>query len=259
MRRLKFCAIIVLSIGLLYAGPMDALAQAEAFMLPVVLPQENAAEFTVYQTLTLDAAAAGMSGSLEILQDKRVTPRYRQAWGASADPGIVFGPDDPLTKAYDSHPLQNGRIRLIGPHGHIIAEDSFGEPLATIAKTYLYGNEFPTYLVTVDYGIGMGSYAGPATRFVEVRKGKLIELPIDVSDSLKNAWRIVPARSGAGKEIEVVNCHPNFDNPAWDKTEEFVTVYTSYRFVHGDWHSTSMSKIGMWEDDAPWPPRSAFP
>jgi len=201
-----------------------------------------------------------MTGFLQILQDKRVTPEYREGWGYSADPEMVLGIDNPFLKSLEAHPLENGRIRLIDKEGHVVAVDSFGEPLARIKTVYLYGTKFPTYLVSVDYGTGMGSYAGPASTLMEVRGGRLIDLPIELADSLKNGWQIVPASNGEGKEIEVVQCHPNFKNPNWAKTEEFVVDYSTYRFVSGQWRKKSVEQIGFWEgDDDGWPPRSAFP
>ncbi len=188
-----------------------------------------------------------------------MTPAYRQSWGASADPEMALGPDDPLVKSLQGHPLQNGRLRLVGQDGHVVAVASFGEPLARIATAYLYGTQFPTYLVTVDYGIGMGSYAGPATTLVEVRGGKMTDLPIVLGQSLKNDWRIVAASHGVGKEIEVVQCHPNFKNPNWAASSAFVVDYRTYRFVNGQWRDKLAERIGYWEADDDWPPRSAFP
>jgi len=114
-------------------------------------------------------------------------------------------------------------------------------------------------LISVDYGDVMGSYAGPASTIMEVRGGRLIDIPVELGEFLKNGWPLVTASSGSGKEIETIQCHPNFKNPNRAKTEEFVVDYGSYRFAAGDWRKTTVEKIGFWEgDDDGWPPRSAF-
>jgi hypothetical protein len=227
--------------------------------MPLPIQQGKSPDFAVYESAPIAFRTAGMAGFLQILQDKRVTPEYREGWGWSADPEMVLGLNDPFLKSLEAHPLENGRIRLIDNDGHVVAVDSFGEPLARIKTVYLYGTKFPTYLVSVDYGTGMGSYSGPASTLMEVRGGRLIDLPIDLADSLKNGWQIVPASNGAGKEIEVVQCHPNFKNPNWAKTEQFVADYSTYRFVGGEWLKKSIEKIGFWEGHDGWPPRSTFP
>jgi len=255
---------LILRISVLFAfavccHSVSLAAEDRPFLSPLAAQQDNSAAFVIYQNIPLDAKECGIIGTLQILQDKRVTPEYRQTWGNSAYPMIALGPDNGFVKSIEHHPLNNGRIRLLGQNGHVIAEDSFTEPLAKIATAYLYGSNFPTYLVTVDYGTGIGSYSGPATTLIEVRSGRLIDIPIFLVSSLKNAWRIVPDARGAGKEIETVSCHPNFKNPNWSKTEEFMVDYSTYSFVRGTWHEKSNEKIGFWESDDGWPPSSSFP
>jgi hypothetical protein len=252
------CFVILFTIALCLR-PFPLAAEEAPFLTPVPVQQGSSSDFVVYQSVPVDSKEAGMTGVLQILQDKRVTSEYRQTWGSSADPEMALGPDDPLVKSFEAHPLKNGRIRLVGQDGHVVSVSSFGEPLAKVDTDYLYGTDFPTYLVSVDYGVGMGSYAGPATTFMEVRGGRLIDLPILVGQSLKNGWQIVPASSAVGKEIEQVQCHPNFKNPNWADTDEFVVDYSTYRFVNGQWRKKSVEKIGFWEADDGWPPRSSFP
>jgi hypothetical protein len=119
----------------------------------------------------------------------------------SADPEMALSPDAPLLKSIKNAPLKNGILRLIDRQGNVTSVVSFDKPLAKITKTYLYGTKMPTYLVSVDYGVGMGSYAGPATKLVEVHRGKLFDVPIQLAQSLKTGWQIVPAPKGPGKEI----------------------------------------------------------
>jgi hypothetical protein len=260
MSKLRFGRLFAFfTISWLTLYPFPLLAQEESLFVPLPIQQGKSPDFAVYESVPVFFKTAGMTGFLQILQDKRVTPDYRETWGTSADPGFALGYDDPFVESLKGHPLENGRIRLIDRHGRVIAVDSFDEPLARIKTVYLYGTKFPSYLVSVDYGNGMGSYAGPATTLMEVRGGRLIDIPIDLTQSLKNDWQFVPAANGKGKEIEVIQCRPNFKNPNAAKTDEFVVDYSTYRFVDGQWRGHTLEKIGFWEGDENFPPRSAFP
>ena len=233
--------------------------EANETPLLMPIPQSNSSGYTVYQSLPVDFPDAGITGFVQILQDSRVTKEYRAGLGMSADPENSVGPDSQLLKSIKDAPLKNGRLRLVDRKGDVISTESIGEPLATIKLDHLHATMLPTFLVSVDYGIGMGSYAGPTTTLVEVRGGRLINFPVVFGQSLKSGWQIVPALNGDGKEIEVVQCHPNFKNPRWEDKNEFVVVYTTYRFTNGSWLPESSEKLGFWENDNGWPPRSAFP
>jgi hypothetical protein len=260
MGAFKFGFVVaIVAVAIVCIGPSRLAASETQLLTPVAAQQGESGDYVVYESVPINFKKADMTGFLQILQDKRVTLEYRQKWGMSADPEMALGPNDPLVKSIKNDPLQNGRLRLIDRQGRVISVESLGEPLAEIKTDYLYGTKFPTYLLSVYYGVGMGSYAGPATTLVEVREGKLIHIPVTFGQSLKNGWKIVPALTGAGKEIEVVQCHPNFENPKWADADEFVVVYSIYRFANGQWRRTSFEKKGFWESDDPWPPRSAFP
>jgi len=226
--------------------------------------------YSVYQSIALDPQESGTSGFLQILQDERVTPKYREAWGVTNEPQMALAENDPLLKSIKLSPLRNGRVQLTSADGHVLADEPIDVPLGKIETEFLYGTKFPTYLVSIDEGIGMGSYAGPATMLAEVRDGKLqfVHLAdkkegqsdrIWLGRSLKNGWQIVGASDGVGKEIEQINCHPNFANPKWADTGEFVVTYSTYRFVGDQWHRVSREEIGFWENEGDWPNRSQFP
>ncbi len=246
-----------------------ALVAAIAAVGNVLAGPSTPAGYVIYQTVALDPVQSGMSGALQILQDRRVTAAYRETWGTSSDPEVGLGEDDPFVKAIAKEPLKNGRLRLVDQQGHVLVEEEFGAPLAKLETKFLYGSKFPTYLVTVDYGVGFGSYAGPGTELAEVRQGKLQFLhPVEKTDnkdnrialgrSLKNGWEIVRSATGTGKDILQVQCHPNFDNPKWADAEEFVVVYTRYSFDGHDWHQASRKRIGFWESED-FPAPSYFP
>jgi hypothetical protein len=234
-------------------------ADETSLLTPLPVQQTMPPGYTEYQSVPVNVPEAGMTGFLQILQDNRVTPAYRRTWGLSANPEMPLGPNDPLVAKVKHDPLRNGLLRQTNNEGRILSVYALGEPLAEIKTDFLYGTKFPTYFLSVDYGIGMGSYAGPATTLIEIHDGRLVEMPIVLGETLKSGWRIVPAYSGVGKEIEVVQCHPNFINPHWADTGEFAIVYSVYRFANGRWNKSSVEKKGIWESDDGWPQRSAFP
>jgi hypothetical protein len=228
------------------------------------------AGYTIYQTVALDPQQSGIAGALEILQDERVTAAYRDGWGHSREPDTVLDEGDPLLREIAQHPLRNGRLRFVDAHGKIVYEEQFEVPLAKIDKALLYGTKFPTYLIGADYGIGMGSYAGPATVFAEVRQGKLAFMRtaeasrknnrIWLLESLKNSWKIVSSATGIGKDILLVQCHTaDFDNPKAADADQFVVVYTRYSFDGKEWHQASRKETGFWEADGDFPAGSKFP
>jgi hypothetical protein len=250
----------LLILGSLSFGGSAAFADASSpFLTELPASQGASPDFVVYQTARLDPRESGIAGTLQILQDKRVIGEFRQAWGCTANPTMALGRDHPFSLALRAHPLQNGRIRLTDSKTHILAIDSFDEPLAKVDIVYLYGSRFPTYLVTVDYGICIGSYSGPVTTLMEVRNGKLIDIPIFLRSSVTDGWKIVARAGDRAKEIEVVQSYPKDENPTFARDTKFEIDYSTYRFVDGVWRKKSIKTVGEWEVDEGWPPRSAFP
>jgi len=248
-----------LVLGLAVAVLASLQARADDTGFPSVKPgQEQSSAYVVYQSVALKPRyRGGMVGRLQILQDKRVTADYRQAaWGSSADQTFALAPDDPLLMILKKHPFLNSRLRLLGPGGKVIGEWQLDGSLATLDTLNLYGTGLPSYEITVDYGIGWGSYAGPGSSIVEIRGHRLVTVIHGLGSSLKNAWRIVPALQGRGAEIEQVQCHPDWEHPS---SGDFVIEYTTYRFSGGTWLKQTRQASGYWEDDETWPLRSEFP
>jgi len=216
--------------------------------------------YVVFQAIALDPAVNGTAGTVEILQDERVTDSLRAIWGNSGAPEMMLEADDPLLAEIDREPLREGRVRVVDSANNVLLDEPLGAALGKIDVAHLYGDGFPTYLVAADFGVGVGSYAGPATTFMEVRAGKVSFLTaegqkerLSVGSSLKNAWKII------GSEIEVVQCHPEWGQPATNDDPAFVVEYTSYRFDGKVWRRAWRQEPGYFEDDGPWPDRAKFP
>lgn len=225
--------------------------------------------YKLQQSIELNAKISGVAGFLQILEDARLTPAMRKKiWGiAGHDPSFALSPSE---FAHIAPELRNAHLRLVNGAGKVLVDDSFDVGLAQIKTVFLYGTRFPTYLVTSDYSIGMGSYAGPFTELVEISDGRLRYLEsaedmktdqphISLAMTLKTHWRIVPDHDGI-KKIEAVSCRPNFKNPDVN-ANEFIVTYSTYRFDGAAWHHLSRREMGFWEYDGPksWPARDKFP
>lgn len=219
--------------------------------------------YAIHRSLPLDPVANGIAGSLQILEDSRITPALRaDLWQQTTDPDLVLAEGDPLRKILAKAPLKNAHLHLTDAAGAVIADRSFDVPLADIDRRQLHDGA-PTFLVSSDHSLGSGSYAGLETSLMAVDHGQLApeDLPgrAVLVSSLKNAWRIVDdttpgpdGKPGTGKAIQAIACHPNWANPAWADQQEFVVDLTTYRYAAG-WHGTTNSPVGFWESDQTWP------
>ena len=213
------------------------------------------------------ATGASDGGALEVLEDDRISPALRrQMWGVAEDPDFVLPAGSPLSATFRAHPLRPARLRLLDGAGTVLAEQVLDRPQAIVWPAPLRGLPAPGFMLTVDRSIGMGSYAGPGTTLLLPSLHRLAPeraiaadgtpTAIDLADTLKTAWTVVPARDGAGDEIELVACRPVGPKP------NFVTTYSTYRLVAGggagQWHVASRREPGIWENEG-FPGRSAFP
>ncbi len=224
---------------------------------------EVPAGFAIHQSLALDPATFGIDGALQMLEDSRIAPALRaDMWQETTDPDLVLSEDDPLRKALVKTPLRSAHLRLIDAAGKLIADRALGVPLGDIDRQQLHDGA-PSFLVSADRSLGAGSYAGLETVLMTVEHGQLLPEALPggkaLGRSLKNGWRIIDdttpgaeGQPGTGKLIQAVACHPNWDNPAWAETEEFVVDLTTYSYAAG-WHATTKTLVGYWESDQDWP------
>ncbi|HEV2676489.1 MAG TPA: hypothetical protein VGV37_18320 [Aliidongia sp.] len=217
------------------------------------------AGYALHRSLPLDKAASGIDGALQIVEDSRIGPALRaEMWLQTNDTDLILAAKDPLRASLARKPLLPAHLRLADGAGQILADEPFDVPLADIEAQVLHDGA-PTFLVSADHSVGMGSYAGLETTLVEVVKGKLVPVALPgrtaLTRSLKNDWKIVadPTPGSRDKIIQVVACRPNYANPTWAATGEFVVDLTSYRFADGAWHDKSQSFVGYWESDEDWP------
>jgi hypothetical protein len=231
-----------------------------------VQPQEQpAARYAIAFRLPLSQGSNDVDGYLEVRQDSRLTPKLSALlWGT----GNVNVDDDPELAVFKSEPLRNASIRIVDRAGKVIDEQGLERPLAKLRTAQLYGDSRVTYLLTVDFSAGFGSYSGPITSLVEVKSGRLqwVESTeaktgstgkISLMESLKTTWKFVDAPDGKGKQILLAQCRPDWSSVKDDP--DFTTTYARFYFDGTKWLVVKRTVKGLSEFDQGFPSRKYFP
>lgn len=210
--------------------------------------------------VVLSKAKNGVDGWLRVVSDARLTTEGKEKlWGVGWEVGLEDG--DPLRKMLSAKPPENAKLEIVDSQERVIESDQLERPLAKIEQARLNSGD-GTFLLTVDYSIGFGSYAGPTTSLVDVRDGKIVWLhaidadshkdePIRLPKTLKYDWKVLSF--GGKRDILQVSCHPE----TWDG-DEFVVEYIRYRFKDGQWIKYVRTEKGSWESDEGFPALSKF-
>jgi len=216
-----------------------------------------------HQKLTLSPTQNGVDGSLEIMLDARFTPQLIDEMWGNGDWSFVLAEDDPLYRSFTANPPANAQVSISDAKGQRLAAESLERPLARM-ETAKLGGSAQSFLVTVDYSAGMGSYAGPTTFLLQVSGPNLRwvqatdqttqkEERISLPKTLKSDWKVFPA--GTGQDILSFYCRPDFENNAG-----FVLHYVRYHFDSSrGWLRYERVEKGFWESDELFPSRSRFP
>src|SRR5205807_3584640 len=125
----------------------------------------------------------------------------KEMWGIGDWP-FVLPKNDPRRKAFSSQPPLNAVVRLVDRQSHVLETKTLEMPLARVAEEQLQG-QHPAFLVTVDYSVGFGSYAGLSTFLLDVADGKFVwasamdrasetTVLILLPKTLKSEWKVVP-------------------------------------------------------------------
>jgi hypothetical protein len=231
---------------------------------------------------------------VEVLEDARITPElHTEAWGTGQLDGMCeIGAGTPeFCASIAKEPLRLAIVRLVGAPGSTVAFpggavqstaglvtiDARGleveSYLLDVSVEHLYVDERPTFFVTVDRSIGMGSYTGPFTYPVELdgerlagllveNEGTRKQFPLELRAALKSGWRIAASGDG-GKELLAVSCQPNaawLEKGAPAEEMDFETTLIRYHFEGGRWVARQKTELGLWEDMGDnFPARALFP
>jgi hypothetical protein len=208
------------------------------------VPPRNT-DYAVHQKIHLTKRINGVSGSLEIWRDKRLT---------DSDLKLMqeHDPDDDSTflLQFKKIPLKSALIALVSDDQQIIQTLPLEKTYANIKEKIIGKTRKQIFLITEDFGIGFGSYNGPITQLLEVNKrsmnwinsidkGSNKKVQISLMRSLKSAWNFDPNEKS--DDILEVYCRPD------ESLERFFTYYTRYHYDEKGWTSIRRGEPLFWE------------
>lgn len=216
-------------------------------------PATPGADFVIHQAITLTRQYEGIEGRLEIVRDQRLKD--------SDIKGIQERDlDAPLESSsrFKSNPLNMARLLLKSQDGHVQQSIVLDKPVADLKAVDLQNHE-RVILVTQDFSVGMGSYNGPITQILDIAGSSMSwatacesktncknKKKISLMRSLKTAWNFAPSKNGKSKDILEVSCRPDeFLGPTGQPA--FVTRFSRYHKVDGNWVASSRSERKLWE------------
>ena len=124
-------------------------------------------DFEVTQSLPLNKSANGISGTLQVLADSRLSSELqKQMWGVG-DWSFILPEDDARRAEFEHSPPRNAQLRIVTDTGVVLRNVALEKPLAKVAEAHL-GNGKTSFFVAVDYSIGFGSYAGVTTLLLDI-------------------------------------------------------------------------------------------
>jgi len=206
----------------------------------------------------------GIDGWLQVLIDARLSEKLRKEMWGVGDWAFVIAEDDPQYRMFSATPPQNAELQIVDLKGQLLARETLERPLARIERIRLDADRH-TFLVTVDYSTGMGSYAGLTTLLLEVANAKLRWMEAMNSDTgksdvirlpntLKSGW--ILTHKGAREDILQVLCRPD----DFGGSGTFSMAYVRYHFDEGTgWRMRKKTRKGVWESDEPFPDATQFP
>ena len=190
-----------------------------------------------------DAVPVAGCSRLVLLLDKRLTSAVvQQEWASGNE--------------RDERPA---RLELRGCQGELLDSLQLEAALAQLHPAPLRGTEVPTYLVSVDLTAESGSYNGPLTMPIEVRKNRLQQAtasnadkqsePIQLALTGKAAWKKITR--GKANHFLAISCQPRDDG--------FILNYRRYFPTRQGWQVRKRTQPSFWESDQDFPADNLFP
>ena len=263
-KRIEFGRTVGMVLALaVILGSRPAIAAVSRSTVPV--------GYSVFQTFPVARTSDGVEGFVQILQDDRITVDLREKMrGMDAAMFCTIDSLNPFCKSIPKSPLRPTVLHLTNRTGRVLDSRGFKRELGQLAVRELYGNSRRTFSVTVDLGSGMGSYAGDVTYFFDLQgqrfhwltarettSDKLTE--IQVLQSLKTDWKLLPARNHSGQDIVQLACRPKSVANDPKRDIEFELIYTRFAFDGARWVRYELRRPGFWENGHEFPSREEFP
>ena len=204
--------------------------------------ERGSGQYSVVLRMPLTKGANGVDGELVLLDDARLTPKLLDLmWGT----GGIDIDDDPALAIFKNDLPHNAVIQIMARDGSVVDRLELERALVKLQTTKLYGNSKITYLVMVDYWLGLVLILG-LSRFrwksvtdtcVGLKQLKQrLDIPsrLRLMNSLKTVWKFVDSADGKGKLILHAACRPDFNSKAKDDSA-FTITYTRYYFDGTKW------------------------
>lgn len=231
--------------------PLPDLSDGKIKLEDITVNNElNLTGYNLYQSLKLNKFSNGINGALLILLDKRVK-------GIMGE--LKFdGYKDIITPHFESNfgeqdidfdKLKQALLLVVDERLKILYYEYLGRESARIDRVFIYPNKNrTTYILTRDYSIGMGSYAGPISYFLEVNEHGIqyILNKKGFTVTLKSMWLI--KQFGTDSEILYKRCRPDSVN-SYTGDVVFLVYYDKYFLKNGTWQSKHHQKMDFWENE----------
>jgi hypothetical protein len=270
---MKKLNILILSILMLYSFTAHAVETRGSKDLSIRSAEKSAGCYKVSKSYPLSKSIHGIDGILQLLQDSRLTKDlYNKQFGTAFNDRYMY--DKKMRPLFKDNPPLAAILRvLMQDKGFVSTRESHtfdNTPIAWLEEVRLLGADKPSYLLTKDESIGMGSYNGPVTYFYEIVDGKLKPIEyinnetkkkdkIVLMRSLKTNWKLVKSKNGNSKDILHVACRPNYEGKS-EGEAEFLTNYDRFHFDGEEWVRYERADKDFWEvDEDDFPPLSKFP
>lgn len=242
---------------------------APLFLLPLSCSVASAEVASPAGYVVAQSASPVAGWQVEILLDERFNDSVRDQW-AGADQaylcrGQLSSEMAALCASLAERPAVPPWVRLLGEKGELLDQRKFERELASVESVGTVAEGLVLLGVTVDFGVGFGSYAGFSTYFVVVRDdrfdwGRAASPPgqpkeLVLSRTLKSDWRAVPRSDGRGQDLLAVRCRLSAGTGA----TEFEVLFERYRFDGTEWHRAERREPGFWESEEEFPAVTRFP
>jgi hypothetical protein len=203
----------------------------------------NIKKYKIFQNINLNTTSNGINGGIVVIIDKKLRGINGDIEFQTYNGNVYIPKFDNLDNDFNYENKLQAIILIIDASLNVIYLEQLGREAARIDVVYLYENKTkPTYVITRDYSVGMGSYNGPISYFFEITD-KMVTYLFDkrgFMTSLKLAWCLADNRNK--KEIY-------HQRTSMNEFEEFDITYERFYFNNNEWLTQKFVENGFWENE----------
>jgi hypothetical protein len=221
----------------------------------------NFNDYFLYKTIPLTMAQFNFDGKAELWLDKRLAKRK--------DPSSRYGENVIDATAPEETDFQMAVLKISKKNGKETERKVLNKAFSDLRQESLYENDKKVIVVEEDFTNDFGTYSGPLSSFYNVEEGRLIPLkvknlitgkwsPMTFFNTGKANWRLVPSKSGEGKDFLQASCYFDSDHP---DGKHFLIDYIRVYFDGKEWVSKMKTAGGFYEPESEndFPNESMFP